>query len=137
MQVTMNRKTKLFAYVALVTGLLLSVLLLLALDRDPLTKGFRRPEREATLQSICPWCEEDQPLTFTDVIGMVLIAVVVLSLPAGHIALLVMLAAQASRPPDFADLKPALHCPHCAHPLVKPWRVCPYCGQEITRPDAS
>jgi hypothetical protein len=127
----MHRRSRILAYLAILTGLTLTVLLLLALNRDPVTRGFGRPEGKADLWSICPWCEDDRPMGIVDAIGLVLIALVVLSLPAGHMALLIMLAMQMHKPPNFADLKPSFQCPHCNHPLVKQWRVCPYCGRKI------
>jgi hypothetical protein len=126
-----HKHTRWLAYGAVLTGLIIVGLLVLALNRGPLARGFEPDRGGFGLRAFCPWCEEGRPTTMTDIVGMVLIGLVVLVLPAGHLALLVMLAARVVRPPRFSDIVPAHHCPHCNHPLVKQWRNCPYCGQPI------
>lgn len=127
----MRRRNKWLAYGTVLTGLLIVGVLLLTVNRGPLVRGFRPPEGEITLSDFCLWCAEDQDVTPVDVMGIVLIGLVALLVPASHIALLIMLAARVSRPPRFSDLEPAYRCPRCAHPLVRQWRVCPYCGAQI------
>ncbi len=83
-----HKRNRRFAYGAIFTGIVIVVLLLLALNRGPISRGFA-PEGNGTgLRALCPWCEEGEPITPTDVLGIVLIALVVLALPAGHLALL-------------------------------------------------
>ena len=127
------KRNRRLAYGAIATGLVIVVLLLLALNRGPISRGFEPEDSGAGLQALCPWCEEGEPVTATDILGIVLIALFVLALPAGHLALLIMLASRISRPPKFTDIEPAAHCPHCNHPLVRQWQHCPYCGQPIDR----
>lgn len=127
----MHKRRRWLAYAAVITGFILVGLLLLALNRDPLTRGFKPAGDRITLSDFCFWCASDQDVTTIDILGIILIGFVVLAIPAGHIALLVALASSASRPPRFSDLEPAYHCPHCNHGLVKQWRVCPYCGVPI------
>jgi len=119
------------AYVAIATGILVVTLLFVALNRGPLARGFRPYERGESLRDYCFWCDDSRPMAATDILGIVLIGLVVLMIPAGHIAALIMLAIHATRPPKFSDLEPAYRCPACNHPLVRPWRVCPYCGTPI------
>ncbi len=126
-----HKRNRRLAYGAIITGVVIVVLLLFALNRGPISRGFALEGSGAGLQALCPWCEEGKPVTPTDVLGIVLIALVVLALPAGHLALLIMLASRISRPPKFTDIEPVAHCPHCNHPLVRQWRHCPYCGQPI------
>jgi hypothetical protein len=128
-----HKRNKRLAYGAILTGATIVTLLLLALNRGPLARGFEPDGAGVGLRALCPWCEADQPITLTDVLGSVLISLVIFALPASHLALLIMLAARVSRPPKFTDLEHVFHCPHCNHPLVKQWRNCPYCGQPIER----
>ncbi len=106
-----HKRNRRLAYGAIFTGIVIVVLLLLALNRGPISRGFA-PEGNGTgLRALCPWCEEGEPITPTDVLGIVLIALVVLALPAGHLALLIMLASRISRPPKFTDIEPVARCP--------------------------
>ncbi len=126
-----HRHNRRLAYGTIITGIVIVVLLLFALNRGPISRGFAPEGSGGGLQALCPWCEEGEPVTPTDVLGIVLIALILLALPAGHLALLIMLASRINHPPKFADIEPVAHCPHCSHPLVRPWRHCPYCGQPI------
>jgi hypothetical protein len=127
----MRRRKIWLAYAAAITGVILVALLLFTVNRGPIARGLERYEGEMTWGDICFWCQDDQDVTTIDVLGIALIGVILLALPAGHIALLISLAAQMRRAPKFSDLEPAYECPHCHHPLIKQWRVCPYCGNGI------
>ncbi|MBN1249023.1 MAG: zinc ribbon domain-containing protein [Anaerolineae bacterium] len=129
-----HKRNRWLAYGAILTGTVIVVLLVVALNRGPIARGFEPEGGGIGIQAFCSWCQEGRSPTVTDLLGMVLIGLVVFALPAGHLALLIMLAARAGRPPKFSDIEPAYHCPHCNHPLVKQWRNCPYCGVPIERP---
>ena len=135
----MRKRAKRLAYLTIVTGIVIVGLLLFAVNRGPVTRGFEpvQPqdvEAESGLRAYCPWCGTAGPVDPIDVAGTVLIGTVLLAFPAGHIALLIMLARHVSRPPRFADIEPAFRCPACNHPLVKQWHICPYCGRTIKPP---
>jgi len=71
------KRNRRLAYGAIATGLVIVVLLLLALNRGPISRGFEPEDSGAGLQALCPWCEEGEPVTATDILGIVLIALAV------------------------------------------------------------
>jgi hypothetical protein len=64
-------------------------------------------------------------------VGIVLTALLILTIPSGHVALLVMLAIQLSRPSKPAEPRAAFRCSYCNHDMRQDWRICPYCGWDL------
>jgi hypothetical protein len=118
-------------YVAVVTGIMVVCLLVLAINRGPLVEGFQPYEGEQNIKSYCLWCDEEEPLKFQDVLGTVLIALLILAIPSSHIAVLIFLAIKLGRGTETLPSQPAYQCPYCEHPLLKRWKICPYCGKSI------
>jgi hypothetical protein len=64
-------------------------------------------------------------------LASVAIALLMLAIPLGHIAWLVMAAMWLSRSAGSPRARAPLSCPHCGTGARPDWKVCPYCGETL------
>ena len=126
----MQKRRKWLAYTAVITGIVVAGLLALAINRGPLVEGFQPYQGEHSLESYFLWSGEEE-LSFQNILGMVCISLLIFVVPAGHIAVLIMLAVQLRRPAEPPEPQPVHQCLHCEHQLRRNWNICPYCGERI------
>jgi hypothetical protein len=124
----MRKKRKWLIYALLATGLAVVGLLFFTLNRGPLVTGFQA--YESAEDDFCLWCEENRPTSLKEKFGLTLIILLILILPAGHIALLITAVVQFNRPPPPARA-PRHRCPHCRQGIDPQWKACPYCGETL------
>ena len=64
-------------------------------------------------------------------LGSVVIALLMLTIPLGHVAWLVLAAMWLARAPGQHQAKAPRRCPHCSVRVQAGWNVCPYCGETL------
>ncbi len=123
----MRKKRKWLIYALLATGLAVVGLLFFTLNRGPLVTGFQAYESEE--DDFCLWCEENKPTSLKEKFGITLIILLILIIPAGHIALLITAAIHLNHPPPVHATRHL--CPHCRQGIDPQWKACPYCGEKL------
>jgi RNA polymerase subunit RPABC4/transcription elongation factor Spt4 len=92
----------------------------------PLLRGDR-------MRGMCPWCGGRGVHTPWGSVGGVVIALFVVALPLGLIALLIVggvwLARSAQSTPSPRD--ESLVCPSCGEEVEPGWKACPNCGERL------
>lgn len=124
----MRKRRKGLIYALLATGLAMVVLLLFTLNRGPIATGFQPYNSEEN--DFCLWCKENRPSSLKELFGASLIILLILIIPASHIALLITTAIHLNRPPPVRA--PRHTCPHCHQGIDSQWKACPYCGEKLS-----
>ena len=65
-------------------------------------------------------------------LGSVMIALLMLAIPLGHVAWLVLAAMWLARAPGPHQAEAPPHCPQCGATVQAGWKVCPHCGEPLT-----
>lgn len=131
----MSRQTKWLARTLISTGIIVVALLTIAINRGPLLEGFR-PYRPAqnTPPLLCPWCNDETPPSLGDYLGAALIMFLILLIPSGHIAVIILVAQQLNRASTPQTSSKLPRCPYCERPLHHGWKACPTCGNRLEMP---
>jgi hypothetical protein len=64
-------------------------------------------------------------------LASVAIALLMLAIPLGHIAWLIMAALWLSRSAGPPRARAPSSCPHCNTEVQPDWKACPYCGESL------
>jgi hypothetical protein len=126
----MRAKRKWLSFGTIISGLLVICLLALALNRGPLVRGFEPYEGEVSIKDYCLLCDETP--TVGGIIGTLLIALLLLAIPIGHMAMLITLAIKGGRPSGEPECP--YTCSACGHGMRAMWNICPYCGAKLGGP---
>lgn len=122
----MIKRHKWLPYAVVATGVILVLLLVFALNSEPIVRWFQFSFREAGQERGLERAEPGS-LTWQEALGMALFSVFILALVLSHLALLVVMANLLNKPETQALKTPAV-CPQCDHSIRADWRLCPYCG---------
>jgi heme exporter protein D len=115
-----NKKRKWLGYAVVVTGVIVVLLLIYAVNSEPLVRWFENDKRS---------------ITWEDILGMGLISLFILALLVSHMALVVVAASSLSESRAPAIKRQAV-CPQCERSIQGDWRLCPYCGHKLDIPSA-
>jgi hypothetical protein len=133
----MDQRSKGIILVLAATGVLVVGCLILALLGTALGWGastsslpYMRGDR---MGGMCPWCGGRGVQSPWRFFGGLVVALFVVALPLGLIALLVVggvwLARSAQSTPALGD--GSLVCPSCAEDVRPGWKACPNCGERL------
>ncbi|MBN1934784.1 MAG: zinc ribbon domain-containing protein [Anaerolineae bacterium] len=111
----MSKKLKWLPYAVVATGAVIVLLVIVAINSEPLVRWFQADERSITWQ---------------EMLGIGLISMFILALLLSHMVLVVVVASSLNKPPTPAIEKPTT-CPQCARAVQADWQVCPYCGFKL------
>jgi hypothetical protein len=127
----MIKRHKWLPYAVVATGVVLVLLLVFAINSDPVVRWFPFGSREA-VQERGPERAETKSFTWQEALGTALFSVFILALVLSHLVLLVV-AANLLNKPQVRALKTPAVCPQCDHSIKADWRLCPYCGFTLTK----
>ena len=127
----MSKRRKWLPYAAVATGVILVLLLVFAINSEPIVRwfqfGFGKSGQAHSLGQT-----EANSLTWQEALGTTLFSVFILALVWIHLALLVVMANLFNKPQTQALKTPAV-CPQCDRKIRADWRLCPYCGFTLTK----
>ena len=113
-----SKRRKWLGYAVVVTGVIVVLLLIFAVNSEPLVRWFQHEERSITWQ---------------DMLGMGLISLFIVALLASHMTLVVV-AASSLKESRTPTVKKQATCPQCECSIQRDWRLCPYCGHKLDMP---
>lgn len=133
----MEQRSKWIVFALVVAGVVVVGCVILALLAAALGWGAfssSAPQvRGDWMREMCPWCGVTGVHTPWRSVGGVVIALFVVALPLGLIALLIVggvwLARSAKSTPSPRDQ--SLVCPHCGEEVELGWKACPHCGERL------
>jgi len=127
----MIKRHKWLPYAVVATGVILVLLLVFAINSDPVVRWFQFGSREAGQERNLERAEA-KSFTWREALGTVLFSVFILALLLSHLVLLVVVANLLNQPQVQAPKTPAM-CPQCDRSIKTDWRLCPYCGFTLTK----
>ena len=122
----MVKRHKWLPYAVVATGVILVLLLVFAINSEPVVRWFQLGSREAGQDRI-PGQAESQSITWQEALGTALFSFFILALVFTHLVLLIV-AAKLLTKPQVQALKIPIACPQCERSVKADWRLCPYCG---------
>ena len=108
-----SKKRKWLGYAIVVTAVTVILLLVFAVNSEPLVQWFKKDMRS---------------ITWEDILGMSLISLFILALLVSHLTLVIVAARSLSKKPHAPPIKPPTLCPQCGRGVHSDWLLCPYCG---------
>ena len=127
----MAKKHKWLPYAVVATGVILVLLLVFAINSEPVVRWFQLGSKETAQERILDRAET-RSITWQEALGTVLFSVFTLALVFIHLALLIAVANLLNKPQAQA-LKTPTVCPRCDHSIKADWRLCPYCGLTLEK----
>lgn len=126
---------KRLARALVITGVIMVTLLTIAINRGPLMEGFRPYHRDPERPSaFCLWCADDTPPSASDYLGTTLIILLILLIPIGHIAVIILVVQQLHHGAGSRREATLPPCPYCERPIHRGWKACPSCGNRLEHP---
>ena len=122
----MTKKHKWLPYAVVATGVILVLLLVFAINSEPVVRWFQLGSKETAQERVLDRAET-RSITWQEALGTVLFSVFILALVFIHLALLIAVANLLNKPQAQA-LKTPTVCRRCDHSIRADWRLCPYCG---------
>ena len=122
----MTKRRKWLSRAALITGAILVLLLIFAVNSEPLVRWFQIGPQEAGRERDLERAEAGS-VTWHKALGATLISVFILAILASHLGLLIVVANSLNKAQLPAIREPAA-CPQCERSIQLDWRMCPYCG---------
>jgi hypothetical protein len=129
----MAKRYKWLPYAIVATGIVLVLLLVFAINSDPVVRWFQFGAKEAS-QARGLERAEARSMTWQDVLGTVLFSIFILALVLSHLVLLIVAANLLNKPRMPAVPHRPAACPQCERDIQSDWRVCPYCGFTLGKP---
>jgi hypothetical protein len=127
----MIKRHKWLPYAIVATGVIVVLLLVFAINSDPVVRWFPFGSTEA-VQERGLGRAETKSFTWQEALGAILFSVFILALVLSHLVLLVVAANLLNQPKAQALKTPAV-CPQCERGIRADWRLCPYCGFTLTK----
>ena len=109
----LKKKRKWLSWALVTTGVIVTLVLILALNSDPLVRWFR-------VDLLGPAKDDTRPTTWDDALGTVLISVFILALLVSHVGLLIAAAKVLSKPRTHAIREQAT-CLRCERSVQRDW----------------
>ncbi|MBN1920592.1 MAG: zinc ribbon domain-containing protein [Anaerolineae bacterium] len=115
-----------------ITGAIVVMAFLVTVNRGPLMEGFRpyQPQAEPQLP-LCIEGECEASPTFANWLGTTLIILLILLIPIGHMAVIILVVQQLNRTGAVSTSAKNLPCPYCGHTIHHGWKTCPACGNRL------
>ncbi|MDX9953994.1 MAG: zinc ribbon domain-containing protein [Anaerolineae bacterium] len=116
----------------LITGAIVVVAFLITVNRGPLMEGFRpyQPQTEQRLP-LCIGRDCETSPTFADWLGTILIILLILLIPIGHMAVIILVVQRLNHTGTVPTSSRLPACPYCGHNIHHGWKTCPACGNRL------
>lgn len=129
----MVKRHKWLPYAIVATGVILVLLLVFAINSEPVVRWFQSGTIE-TGQERALEPGEARSVTWHQVLGTALFSVFILALVLSHLVLLIVAANSLSKPRMPTTVHKHAVCLQCERDIQPDWRVCPYCGFTLGKP---
>jgi ABC-type Fe3+ transport system permease subunit len=127
----LTKRRKWLSRAAVITGAILVLLLILAINSEPLVRWFQIGPQEAGQERGLEQADAGS-VVWHKALGTTLISVFILAILASHLALLIVVANSLNKAQLPATGGPAV-CPRCERGIQPDWRMCPFCGFELDK----